>query len=182
MIQQAPEKFAAAPPMAKPVDDDIMTRRSKPGDGPQLRQPTLPDGVYYIHRQLPSDLQLLSWAERQIGTPRIIRRFILWSFRRLAHWYTQARTLMIVLRSPEVADDAFRKRQEICHACSENDKGYCRACNCPKWILAQLEYKNRRAKWLCPRAKHPGEYPKYGCPGCGKNHAAKPQSALARGV
>ena len=181
---QVSDKFNAAPPMAKPVVDE-MARRSKPED--VLHYPSKPDdappnGVRWVRHQKPADFRLLSWIERQISTPRLIRRFILWSFRRFAYWYTQARMLMLVLCSPEVADDAYRIRQEICHACPENDNDYCRACNCPKWVYAQLGRKNRRLGWLCPRAKHPGEYPQYGCPGCGKNHAARPQPAMARGV
>lgn len=179
---QASGKFNAAPPLAKSVHGDTMAQRSKPGEASQRTRSALPDGVRHVRRPLPRDLQFLSWAERQIGTPRIIRRFILWAFRHVANWYTQGRMVVIVLRSPEVADDTFTERQEICHVCPENDNGYCRACNCPKWVYAQLDRKNRRAAWLCPRAKHPGEYPQYGCPGCGKNHAAKPRPAMARGV
>lgn len=174
MIQTS-TKFNAAPPVAKPFADEQL-RLPKARDALQAVKPDPNNEVRRVRRRLPNDLRFLSWVERQIGTPRIIRRFLLWSFRNLANRYAQARMLVTVLRSPKIADEGFEKRQEICRACSENDDGYCRACNCPRWIYAQLDRKNWRAGWLCPRAKHPGEYPQYGCPGCGKSQAvATPQ-------
>lgn len=177
MIQNVSTKFRA-PPIKRPFADEPIGLPTA-AETLQARKPDPENEVRIVDRLPPWDLAVvgispvyMGWIERQIRTPRPIRRFILWAFRWLATWYAQARMLVTVIRSPEVTDRAYRKRQEMCGACEENVDGYCRACGCPKWVYAQLERKNRRAGWLCPRRKHAGEYPRYDrYPGCGKSHA-----------
>lgn len=179
MIQTVGGKFRAPPVKVKRPSVEETIQLPIAGETPQAPKPDPENEVEVVDRRPPWDMRLFAaspaytgWIERQIRTPRPIRRFILWAFRWLAMWYSQARMLIVVIRSPEVTERAYQKRQEICGACKENDGGYCGACNCPKWIFAQLERKNRRAGWYCPDKKHPGQYTRWSsCPGCGKSHA-----------
>lgn len=135
----------------------------------------------FVDQPVSWDIRLLGvspthvgWVERQIRTPRPIRRFILWAFRHWATWYGKGRDVVVVLRSPKVSVWAYEERQGICDGCPENDGGYCRACRCWKWTLAKLVHKNRRSKWLCPLMQHPGKYPTDDCPGCGRPRQSAP--------
>ena len=136
----------------------------------------------FVDQPLPWDHRVLSWVIRQIETPYRVRRLVSWAARGVATWYGKLRSVVVVLTSPKVFPWAFEERQAICDGCPENDAGYCRACRCWKWRLAKLVHKNRRSKWLCPLVKHPGTYPKYGCPGCGRGRQIVPSAPRTPGV
>ncbi len=135
----------------------------------------------FVDQPMPLDHRVLSWMIRQIETPYRVRRLLSWAARGVATWYGKLRGVVVVLTSRKVQQDTFDERQAICDGCPENDGGYCRACRCWKWALAKLIHKNWRLKWLCPLMKHPGKYPRYGCPGCGQARQSVPTAPGAPG-
>lgn len=73
--------------------------------------------------------------------------------------FKKARELSRVLASGNVPDEVFKERMTACRECpyATVAKGHhwCGCCGCPKWqvgsVGSSLEYKNRKAAWLCAR-------------------------------
>lgn len=153
--------------------------KPEPRPAPDTPQPPTaksdrhPDAVF-VDQAVAWDHRLLSWTGRQIATPRRTVRLLSWAFAKLVLLYSKPRGVVVTLASPKVPRETLDERQAICEQCPENDSGYCLACNCPKWSFAKLDRKNRHTKWYCPLMKHPGAYPKYPCPGCGRGRQDAP--------
>lgn len=156
-IQPEPEPEPPAPPPAPP---DKKSDRH-------------PDATF-VEERAGWDHRFLSWAGRQIATPRRTVRLLSWAFGKAVHLYSKPRGVVVTLASRKVTFEAFQERQAICRRCEQNDAGYCLACRCPRWPFAKLDRKNRHSKWHCPLMRHPGAYPKYPCPGCGQGRRTAP--------
>lgn len=103
------------------------------------------------------------WVQRQIQTPRRIVRFLTW----LVTLIPRGVELVRVLTGGGASEGTYDERQAICETCEVCVKvmrpdfrirAYCGACQCPEWLLSRLSFKNRMAKWECPRHLHPGPY------------------------
>lgn len=117
----------------------------------------------------PFDLRFIRWTHHQIVTPRRIVRFLLWGFRIATYMYLMPRSFLAAELGPRVGDSDYEERNQICAMCESRTGDYCKSCHCPKWPLARLRHKNRLKNWLCPKQRHPGDYPQYGCVGCSSN-------------
>jgi hypothetical protein len=106
--------------------------------------------------QMPIPLRLANWFLSVIDSPYRIKRFLLWS----AIQPVRAFRFLQIQFGGTVDESAYMARMQACHACpnraivldkAANPHGeYCLACRCPKWRLAELTRKNRKAKWQCP--------------------------------
>jgi len=110
---------------------------------------------------------IVEWLFRVLVRPRRMMRLLLWMLRLPGRGYSMLRTVA----SGRVADDVLAKRNRACQECRfrhlvvRQKRGrieghsYCEACNCPKWRLSRLSFKNTRKGWHCPMRLHPGPYP-----------------------
>lgn len=161
MIKRNPTSMLRAAEMLPPVPP----ARIEPDRRSEL--------IRYVEVPLPLDLRCLAWVEHQIVTPRRIVRLTLWCWRLfiMRPWW-RAHELIAVIASDNVSTKRYEERQAICMACehrvslydsrwSWRNGEFCHSCECPRWPLARLIWKNTKSRWRCPRRKHPGIYPRY---------------------
>ena len=103
---------------------------------------------------------------------------------RVFDWYPKLRSFVSAISSRSVGNDEYIERMRICKDCKYKDGDYCKVCNCGKWKLARLTFKNSLSRWYCPAKKHPQTaYPKHhdlfnqmkrsGCTNCGAGNQGK---------
>lgn len=114
-----------------------------------------------------------TWAER-IGRKRhkleLGYRVRLFAANRL-RFLARVRSFLSAITGGKVDAEAYRDRMAECMECphriaeirerrgSVRELWYCAACQCPRWKLARLTFKNRLKRWYCPARKHAGPYP-----------------------
>lgn len=113
---------------------------------------------------------------------RMIGKLIKWPVKFMVLQYPKTRLFFGALLGGRATPRIYQERQTICANCEflqtkSRGRSYCGVCNCPKWLLSRLTFKNKLLRWYCPKQKHPGVYPEYlqllyrppgGCKGCGR--------------
>lgn len=127
--------------------------------------PASDDRVKFVQSRLPMDLRIGDWIQRWIiAVPHIFPRtayFIFWCYSHMYAFYEKAREFVCVITSEDVTDDVWQERMDICSGCKAHKDGHCMVCGCWHWRIAELRYKNRKARHRCPLKVHPGTYPVY---------------------
>lgn len=163
--------------------------KSLPIQQPEAQPQQPPQNAQQLHiTDFPVDLRL--WAYLRFFVHFITFKAVmhwLWNApKKLAIWtvylYPKMRSLLTVLCSKRIDEEAYQKRQATCAACpfvqNVGEHQYCKACKCPQSRLSRLSFKNRFSKHYCPAQKHEGTYPKWhtllwgmqqqGCSSCGQ--------------